>query len=319
VLISHSSIVTPFVLGSLLALWLFPRVATPGVPFTSFALFMGIAMSITAFPVLARILSDRGITRTELGRVALTCAAVDDVTAWCLLAFVVGVAQASLRSAAIVGLLTAVLIAVMFLVVRPLVVRLLARAGGHTSRDVIALALLGVVVSSLTTEAIGIHAIFGAFLLGAIIPTESAVARALIARLEDLVTILFLPAYFAFTGMRTRISLVSSAEDWLMVALIVLVATAGKFGGTVAASRVTGMAWRQAARLGALMNTRGLMELIVLNIGLDMHVISPMLFTMMVLMALIKTVATTPVLNALGAPAGKYELRTTSYEVSTKF
>jgi len=300
VLISHSSIVTPFVLGSLLALWLFPRAATAGVPFTSFALFIGIAMSITAFPVLARILFDRGITRTELGRVALTCAAVDDVTAWCLLAFVVGVAQASLRGAAVVALLTAVFVAVMFLVMRPLVARLLARTANAVARDVIALVLLGVLVSSLTTEAIGIHAIFGAFLLGAIIPTESALARALIARLEDLVTILFLPAFFAFTGMRTRIGLVSSAEDWLMVALIVLVATVGKFGGTVVAARATGIDWRQASRLGALMNTRGLMELIVLNIGLDLHVISPTLFTMMVLMALITTIATTPVLNALG-------------------
>jgi Kef-type K+ transport system membrane component KefB len=300
VLISHSSIVTPFVLGSVLALWLFPRVATPGVPFTSFALFMGIATSITAFPVLARILTDRGITRTELGRIALTCAAVDDVTAWCLLAFVVGVAQDSLRSAAIVGLLTAVFVAVMFLAVRPLVARLMARIGGAVGRDAIALVLLGVLVSSLTTEAIGIHAIFGAFLLGAIIPSDSTLARTLVAKFEDLVTILLLPAFFAFTGMRTRISLVATVEDWIMVALIILVATAGKFGGTVAAARATGMAWRQAAGLGALMNTRGLMELIVLNIGLDLQVISPTLFTMMVLMALITTIATTPVLNALG-------------------
>jgi Kef-type K+ transport system membrane component KefB len=290
------------VLGSLLALWLFPRAATAGVPFTSFALFIGIAMSITAFPVLARILFDRGITRTELGRVALTCAAVDDVTAWCLLAFVVGVAQASLRGAAVVALLTAVFVAVMFLVVRPLVARLLARTANAVARDVIALVLLGVLVSSLTTEAIGIHAIFGAFLLGAIIPTGSALARALIARLEDLVTILFLPAFFAFTGMRTRIGLVSSAEDWLMVALIVLVATVGKFGGTVVAARATGIDWRQASRLGALMNTRGLMELIVLNIGLDMKVISPELFAMMVLMALATTIAASPILQLL--PAG---------------
>src|SRR5207244_4870748 len=131
----------------------------------------------------------------------------------------------------------------------------------------------------------------GAFMLGAVIPSDSALARALVSKLEDLVTILLLPAFFAFTGLRTRIGLVSSAEDWLMVALIVLVATAGKFGGTVVAARVTGLAWRQAARLGALMNTRGLMELIVLNIGLDLHVISPMLFTMMVLMALVTTIA----------------------------
>jgi Kef-type K+ transport system membrane component KefB len=136
-----------------------------------------------------------------------------------------------------------------------------------------------------------------------VIPSDSALARALVSKLEDLVTILLLPAFFAFTGLRTRIGLVSSAEDWLMVALIVLVATAGKFGGTVAAARLTGMAWRPAASLGALMNTRGLMELIVLNIGLDMGVISPTLFAMMVLMALATTLATAPVLGMVGTTA----------------
>src|SRR4051812_6853709 len=303
VLISHASIVTPFVLGSALAIVLYPRTAPPGVPFTSFALFMGIAMSITAFPVLARILIDRGISRTELGRMALTCAAVDDVTAWCLLAFVVSVAQASVGGAAVVAILTVAFVSMMFVVVRPVAARFATRSAVPIDRNRIALVLIALLLSSLTTEAIGIHAIFGAFILGAVIPSDSALARALVSKLEDLVTILLLPAFFAFTGLRTRIGLVSSAEDWLLVALIVLVATAGKFGGTVVAARLTGMAWRPAASLGALMNTRGLMELIVLNIGLDMGVISPTLFAMMVLMALATTLATAPVLDMVGTAA----------------
>ena len=298
---SHASIVAPFVLGSWLALYLYPRLSSSDVPFTSFALFMGVAMSITAFPVLARILTDRGMSKTELGVTALTCAAVDDVTAWCLLALVVGVAQAKIQSALAVAMLTVGFIGFMFLVVRPVVVRLVSRSGDRPpTREAIALALVCLLLSALTTERIGVHAIFGAFLFGTIIPHDSGLARALISRLEDLVTTLLLPAFFAFTGMRTQIGLVSGASEWLICGLITLVATAGKFGGTLVAARVTGMDWRGATSLGILMNTRGLMELIVLNIGLDLEVISPTLFTMMVLMALVTTIATTPALQLLG-------------------
>ena len=299
---SHASIVAPFVLGSWLALYLYPRLSSSDVPFTSFALFMGVAMSITAFPVLARILTDRGMSKTELGVVALTCAAAGDVTAWCLLAFVVGVAQAKIQSALVVAILTVGFIGIMFLVVRPVVARLVLRSGDRPpTREAIALALVCLLLSALTTERIGIHAIFGAFLFGTVIPHDSGLARALISRLEDLVTILLLPAFFAFTGMRTQIGLVSGPSEWLICGLIILVATAGKFGGTLVAARVTGMAWRRATSLGILMNTRGLMELIVLNIGLDLEVISPTLFTMMVLMALVTTIATTPVLQLFGS------------------
>jgi K+:H+ antiporter len=298
---SHASIVTPFVLGSALALLLYPRLATNNVPFTSFALFMGVAMSVTAFPVLARILSDRGITRTELGTLALTCAAADDVTAWCLLAFVVGVTQASVEGAVWVALLTLAFIASMFFAVRPLVVRLISRADDRQpSQDMLALALVGLLASALTTERIGVHAIFGAFLFGAVIPHDSRLARALTHKLEDFVTILLLPAFFALTGMRTQIGLVSGLSEWLMCGLIIVVATAGKFGGTFVAARLTGSSWSDAASLGVLMNTRGLMELIVLNVGLDLGVISSKLFTMMVLMALVTTLATTPLLQLLG-------------------
>jgi K+:H+ antiporter len=299
-LTSHASIVAPFVLGSILAIELYPRLSTNDVSFTSFALFMGVAMSITAFPVLARILTDRGMHRTMLGAVALTCAAVDDVTAWCLLALVVGVAQARVEDALTVLLLTAAFIAAMFLAVRPVVVRVLLRSGDRPpTQQVVASTLAGLLLAALATERIGIHALFGAFLFGAVIPHDSSLARALTDRLQDLVTILLLPAFFAFTGMRTQIGLVSGRSEWMMIGLIILVATAGKFGGTLAAARFTGMGWRHAAALGILMNTRGLMELIVLNIGLDLTVISPKLFTMMVLMALATTIATTPVLQLL--------------------
>ncbi len=298
VAIAQGSIAVPFVLGAALALGLYPRLAPAGVPFTSFALFLGIALSVTAFPVLARILTDRGMTRTDLGVLALGCAAVGDVAAWCLLAFVVGVAQASLdRALLVAGLALAYLVFVLVLV-RPVAQRwargLRERAIGQGT---VAGVLLVLLLSSLATEAIGIHAVFGAFLFGAVLPHDGPLAHALIRKLDDLVTVLFLPAFFAFTGMRTEISLLSGWEDWLICGLITLAATVGKFGGTAVAGRYTGLDWRTASALGVLMNTRGLMELIVLNIGLDLGVISPALFAMMVLMALATTLATTPALR----------------------
>jgi Kef-type K+ transport system membrane component KefB len=298
---SHTSIIVPFLLGAVLALSLYSRLSSNDVPFTSFALFLGVAMSITAFPVLARILTDQRLQRTELGVVALGCAAADDVTAWCLLAFVVGVAQAKVDGALVVTALTIAYIAFMLLVVRPIVRWLAARYDEvRLSQGIIALVFVALLLSSLLTEVIGVHAIFGAFLFGVVIPHDSAIARALTRKLEDVVIVLLLPAFFAFTGMRTRIGLVSGLEQWLVCGLIILVATAGKFGGTLVAARLTGLGWRNAAALGVLMNTRGLMELIVLNIGLDLKVISPTLFAMMVLMALATTMATTPVLGLLG-------------------
>jgi len=302
VAISHASIVAPFVLGSLLALYLYPRLGTSTVTFTTFALFMGVAMSITAFPVLARILSDRGMTKTELGASALTCAAIDDVTAWCLLAFVVAVAKSDARSVLSILVLTVAFIATMFLGLRPLLTKRLVRSDDPVAptREALALVLVGVLLSALATELVGIHAIFGAFLFGVIIPHDSSLARALRDKLHDLVTILLLPAYFAFTGMRTEIGLVSGASDWLICGLVILVATAGKFGGTLVAARATGLDWEHGIGLGILMNTRGLMELIVLNVGLDLGAISPTLYAMLVIMALATTMATSPLLSLLG-------------------
>ncbi len=300
VAISHASIVAPFLLGSLLALLLYPRLSSDDVPFTSFALFLGAAMSVTAFPVLARILAEGNMTRTELGVVALSCAATDDVTAWCLLALVVGVAQAKLGGAVFVILGTLAYIAFMFLVVRPILTNLLARYGQtHLTPAIAAMVYVAVLASAAVTEWIGVHAIFGAFLLGAVIPHDSVIAKEFTHKLEESVTILLLPAFFAITGMRTQIGLVSGVENWLLCGLVILVATLGKFGGTLGAARLTGLPWKDSAALGVLMNTRGLMELVVLNIGLDLGVISPTLFAMMVLMAIATTVATTPILTRL--------------------
>jgi Kef-type K+ transport system membrane component KefB len=300
IVIANASIVVPFALGAGLALMLYEQLCPADVPPSSFALFMGVAMAITAFPVLARILSDRGMTRTDLGIMALSCAAVGDVTAWCLLACIVGIAQAEVQGALLVVILALVYLAVMLLIARPLLHRLAARYDGdELPRHVMVLVLAALLLSALATDLIGIHALFGAFLFGAIIPHDSAIARVFTGKLHDIVTILLLPAFFAFTGMRTEIGLLTGAEDWLLCALIIIVATAGKLGGACAAARLTGMRWRDAAALGALMNTRGLMELIVLNVGLDLGIISARVFAMLVLMALVTTMATAPLLQFL--------------------
>ena len=231
---------------------------------------------------------------------ALACAAVNDVAAWCLLAIVVGIAQAKVGGTWLVVFWTAVFIAGMILIVKPFARRIVARNDDSAaSRAVVTLVFVALLTSALTAELIGIHALFGAFLLGAIIPHDSSLAHGFTKKMEDLVTVVFLPAFFAFTGVRTQIGIVDGVEEWLICGLIILVAVVGKFGGTLAASRLTGQGWRESVSLAVLMNTRGLMELIVLNIGLELHVISPKLFAMMVIMALVTTMLTTPVLQML--------------------
>lgn len=301
VAISHASMLVPFVLGSTLALWLYPRLSTSDVPFTVFALFLGISLSVTAFPVLARILTDLGIQRTHMGIVALTCAAVDDVTAWCLLAVLIAVTKAQVSGVVVTLGLTALYLGVMVIVARPLIARAVRaqELRQSVSQGAIAVVLVGLLLSTLATEAAGIHAIFGAFLLGAVIPHDSRLAHDLRHKLEDLVVVLFLPAFFAFTGMRTEIGLVQGAGQWLLCGVILATASLGKFGGTFVAARLTGLNDRTAASLGVLMNTRGLMELIVLNVGLDLHILSPTLFAMLVIMAVVTTFATTPLLGLI--------------------
>jgi Kef-type K+ transport system membrane component KefB len=317
VAVSHSSIVVPFALGTILALGLYPAFSHQGVPFTSFALFMGVAMSITAFPVLARVLTDRNLDKTEIGSIALSCAAADDVSAWCLLAFVVGVAQANLAASAMVIGGAVAFIAVMFLAVQPFLRRATLvwdNRPGPLPTPVVACTFVAVLLASLTTEAIGVHAVFGAFLLGAVIPHDSRIAREFNEKLKEIVTVLLLPAFFAYTGMRMQIGLVSGWESWMWCGAIIVVATIGKFGGALAAARLTGLGWRDSAVLGTLMNTPGLMELIVLNIGLDLGVISPTLFAMMVIMALVTTGLTAPVLEWL-MPTPSAEFRPAGSEI----
>lgn len=297
--ISHASIVVPFVLGAILSLWLYPLLSVPEVSFTSFALFLGVAMSITAFPVLARILTDRNLQNTPVGTVALSCAAADDVTAWCLLSLVVGVVKADVENVWFVLGGTVAYILFMLFVAKPF----LGRRIGHIERLEIGLpayAIVGVYVMILgaaaVTEWIGIHAIFGAFLLGVVIPSDSDLAKNFQLKLKEPVTILLLPAFFAYTGMRAEIGLLNDWSQRFVCFFIILVASFGKIGGTLLAARFSGESWRDAGVLGILMNTRGLLELIVLNIGLDLGVISPTLFAMMVIMALVTTMITSPAL-----------------------
>ena len=301
VTVSHASILVPFVLGVALSLYTYPRFSSSDVPFAAFALFGGVALSITAFPVLARILGDRKLQGTPLGAIALACAAVDDVTAWCLLAFVVSVAQGRPGTTALTMALAAAYIALMLLVVRPAARAWVARleAQQAVTRAAMTIVFLGLILSSIATSAIGLHALFGAFLFGAILPHDSKLARQVTERLEDVVVVLLLPAFFALTGLRTEIGLVSGGSAWLCALLIFAAACLGKFGGAFAAARLTGLPTADAALLGALMNTRGLMELIVLNVGLDLRVLSPPLFAMFVLMAIGTTLLTTPIVDAL--------------------
>ena len=297
---SHASIVLPFFLGSLVALYLYPRVSDSSVSFPSFALFMGVAMSITAFPVLARILTERRLLQHPVGVVAIACAAVDDVTAWWLLAAVVVISRAGESSlpiwATVAGSLGFGLL--LWFAVRPVLGRLERQfqARGGLTQNLLAGVLILVFASAWVTETLGIHALFGAFMVGAIFPKDPTFVRALTQRTEDLVVVLFLPLFFAFTGLRASIGTVRGSQMWLYCLLIIAVSVTGKLGGSMLAARFTGMRWRESAAIGILMNTRGLIELVVLNIGLDIGVISPALFTMMVMMALVTTFMTSPLL-----------------------
>jgi Kef-type K+ transport system membrane component KefB len=307
--ISQAGIALPFALGVLLAIYLHPRLSDPGVPFLSFALFMGVAMSITAFPVLARILSESRMLRTKVGAVAITAAAIDDVMGWCLLAFVVSVVQAGgMRQAVLTTLLTLGYAAAMLLLVRPFLARFALRASTREglSQNMVAATFLLVLASSLSTDLIGVHALFGAFLLGVIIPKESPFAVTLADKIEDFAVVFLLPMFFAYSGLRTQIGLLNAHSGpslWAVALGVIALAIAGKFGGCTLAARLTGLSWREASTLGILMNTRGLMELVVLNIGLDLGVISPALFTIMVLMALVTTFMTSPLLSVVYPPA----------------
>jgi Kef-type K+ transport system membrane component KefB len=299
--VSHTSIVAPFVMGTMLALWLYPHWAPASVGFGIFAAFIGVSMSVTAFPVLARILTDRAMHTSLLGTTALACAAVDDATAWCLLALLIGFVHAEPGAVVFTFLLVVGFVAFVFLIVRPLALRLARRCElqPELGQGAFAIVCIAVLLAAVATEAIGIHALFGAFLVGTVIPRDSRLAREIRVKLSDVVLVLLLPAFFAFTGLRMQLGLLDSWYQWLACSVIVAVAACGKFGGSAIAARITGLDWRHSVALGALMNTRGLMELIVLNIGLDLGIISPVLFTMFVIMAILTTASAGPVLDRL--------------------
>jgi Kef-type K+ transport system membrane component KefB len=300
-LVSQATFLVPLALGILLALQL-QAYAGPGVSVSEFALFLGAVLATTAFPVLARILDERLLLRSRVGAVTVTAAAIDDVLAWCLFAFVVGGARAKgMNEAVLTCALALVYVALMFGVVRPLLARLArdVRSSAELSRDRVAALMLLLFASSWVTHAIGIHALFGAFLLGALLPREGGLAHVLSDKLGDLVVVMLLPLFFAYSGVRTQIGLLDSPDAWLTCGWIILVACVGKFGAGTLAARWGDLPWREASAVGVLMNTRGLIVLIMLNIGLDLGLLSPTLFTMLVLMALFTTFLATPVLDAV--------------------
>ncbi|OWY69341.1 sodium:proton antiporter [cyanobacterium TDX16] len=300
ILTSHVSILVPFSLGTLSAIILYPLVSDGSVSFTAFALFLGAAMSITAFPVLARIITENNLQRSRLGTLALTCAAVDDVTAWCVLAVAIAVAKEGDFVKAIPTIIAAIVYIGLMVTAGRWCLRYLAKLFHRTGRltqFLLACIYMGVVISALITEVIGIHLIFGAFLVGAVMPKDHDLVREIAQKTEDFVLIFLLPVFFAYSGIRTQIGLLNRPELWLLCLLVLVVAIAGKYIGTYVAARVSGIDKREASALAWLMNTRGLTELIVLNIGLSLGVISPLLFTMLVIMALVTTFMTSPLLE----------------------
>lgn len=301
IIISNISIILPFSLAGILSLLLYPLISNTNVSFNAFALFLGAAMSITAFPVLARIITENNLQGTRLGTLALTCAAVDDVTAWCILAVAIAVARhGSIDQKAILTIVESLIyIGFMFTVGRWFLQRLLTHylRTGKLSQLLLALIYMGVVASALITEFIGIHLIFGAFLLGVVMPKNDDLVRELAVKTEDFVLIFLLPVFFAYSGLRTQIGLLNSPNLWLLCALVLGVAIAGKYFGAYFGARISGISKRESSALGWLMNTRGLTELVVLNIGLELGVISPLLFTMLVVMALVTTLMTSPLLE----------------------
>ncbi|WP_051362004.1 cation:proton antiporter domain-containing protein [Solimonas soli] len=306
IVVSHTSIFVPFALGVGLVLVAYPQLGAPGAPFASLALFMGIAMSVTAFPVLARILEDRGLLQTVIGRDAIACAAIDDVSAWCLLALVVALAKGDgLAGVALTVALTALFVAAMLLLVKPLLARWAAQRQSRGADALqISVVLVALLLAATITEVIGIHALFGAFVAGLVMPAAGAFRGHVRERLHAFATIVLLPLFFALSGLRTQLGLIDGAGDWALCGAIVALAVAGKLGGSYVAARLTGAGREEAFTIGALMNTRGLMELIVLNLGYDLGILSPRVFSMMVVMALVTTLMTGPLLTLAQHRAG---------------
>ena len=300
VVISHASIIIPFALGIGLSYFIYKEFAPDGVQFSSFALFIAIAMSITAFPVLARIVQERNLHKTKLGTIVITCAAADDITAWCILAAVIAIVKAgSFASSIYVILMAIAYVFLMIKIVRPFLKRIgdLHAGKGIINKSIVAIFFLTLIISAYATEVIGIHALFGAFMAGAIMPENVKFRNLFIEKVEDVALVLLLPLFFVFTGLRTQIGLLNDAHLWMTAGLIIAVAVIGKFIGSALTAKFLRINWKDSLTIGALMNTRGLMELIVLNIGYDLGVLSPEIFAMMVIMALFTTFMTGPLLD----------------------
>ena len=298
IVVSNVGMLVPFALGFALARWILPSLAAASGPHLGFSLFTGVAMSITAFPVLARILEERGLLQSRVGTIAIACAAVDDVSAWCVLAVIVTVVRSDASGSLSRNFIALALYTLAMLGgVRPLARRWFRSAAN--SPALLPAALLLLLSSSLATEFVGVHALFGSFVAGAVMPREEGLRRTLSASFAPLSRTLLLPVFFAYTGLRTRLGLVHGTKMWLCLAAVLAVAIAGKFLSSMFAARMNSLPWRESAALGALLNTRGLIELVILNIGYDLGVISKEMFTLMVIMALVTTFMTTPLLSWL--------------------
>jgi len=302
VVISHASIIFPYFLGVLVSYFLYEEFAPANVSFLAFALFIGIAISVTAFPVLARILHERDLTRTALGAIVLTCAAADDITAWCILAAVVAIVKAgSVLSAMFTIVLALIFVFIMLKLIRPWINSISKRYDDEEglNKRLVMIVFFILIASAYIAEIIGIHALFGAFLAGVIMPQRIQFKELLADKIEDISVLLLLPIFFAFTGLRTQVGLLSEGHLWMSCGLIISIAVLGKFGGSSISAKLVGYSWQDSLSIGALMNTRGLMELIVLNIGYDLGILSPPIFAIMVLMALVTTFMTGPLLNLI--------------------
>jgi Kef-type K+ transport system membrane component KefB len=301
VYISNASIIIPYLLGVVLSYFLYEKYAPANIPFYAFALFMGIAMSITAFPVLARVLKEKGLTNSRFGTIAITSAAAGDITGWCILAIVIAMAKAGSIGSSLYTIVAAILYVLFMLFAGRRLLLYIARHNNYNDKGIrastMAIVFLVLLLSAYCSEIIGIHALFGAFLAGVIMPEEWNFRKVIIDKIEDVALVLLLPLFFVFTGLRTQIGLLNDSSLWGICLLVIILAIAGKFGGSAIAARIKGESWHDSLAIGALMNTRGLMELVILNIGYDLGILTPQIFAIMVIMALVTTLMTSPALD----------------------
>lgn len=296
--ISVCSIALPLVMGAILAYFLFPDLAGSKATLLTFMFLVGTAISLTAFPVLARLLTERDMLSTRIGTLALTSAAANDIIAWFLLALIIALVHASGATSALITIgITILFIGVMIGVIRPMLQ--LADRRIQSKPLVLAITIILLLLSAYTTNTIGIHPVFGAFMMGIVVPRKTLFVD-LVRSVDKTNGLLFLPLYFVATGLRTQIGLIGSPLLWLICLLVLAVACAGKLFGATFSARLFRDSWKEALSLGVLMNTRGLVELIVLNIGLDLGVLSPTLFAILVIMAVVTTMMASPILPLLG-------------------